>query len=146
MRINAAASAVVAWAVATVADLESSYDHAVSEKSQPLPDVAVEIANVNTGISRDAFPDLLIDQKRFRTLTFAVVLVHEAKPENTASEWLANAADDLSEALQADPTLGGRVYRASRSHQWSFNPPYVVFDDNTKGRQATLTLSLAEEV
>lgn len=147
MRINDAATALEAWAVATVTDLEGSYDFAAETKTQPLPDVGAEIAEVVEGVDSREFPrEAAVDQKQYRTLRFDLLLVTNPEPARDASRWLADAADDLSEALRDDHTLGGRVHRASKQHSWSFKPPFVRFDDGTEGRQATLRLALAEEV
>jgi hypothetical protein len=147
VRINDAATAIEEWAVATVADLQGSYDYAAAEKTQPLPDCSAEVASVEIGIDPRFFPrEARLEQADFRTLTFDLILVTAPEPAREASRWLGDAADDLSEALRSDDTLGGRVNRASKRHAWSFKPPFVRFDDNTEGRQATMTLALAEEV
>lgn len=146
MKINDAAAAVEAWAAETVEGLNAT--EAFDTGSIPdLPFASASIVEVTDGAESRLFPRLQrLEQERFRTLTFELLLLAVPEPAAEAATWLADAADALSTDLRGNATLGDRVYRASTVHRWSFRPPFVRIDDATEARQATMTLALAEEV
>jgi hypothetical protein len=141
------ATALEAWAVATLPDLQGSYDYATAEKTQPLPDVGIELDNTAVTLSP---PDptleqmFAIQQAMMRTWTVRVMLMVAPDPADTASSTLAGYIDALMASAVSDGTLGGRVSWLSKEMRGSFTPPFVQFDDGTRGRAATLELTVGE--
>jgi hypothetical protein len=143
------AQALEDWAVATLPDLQGSYDFPTAEKTQPLPDVAIEVNTSTTEMSA-ADPSLQtvfgIEQVIMRTWTVNLLLMVPPEPGDVASEQLANFIDALQGSLISDSTLGGRVPWASKESRASLTPPFVQFDDGTRGRAATLELTVGEPI
>jgi hypothetical protein len=140
---------LVEWAVATVPDLLGAYDHAPERKTQPLPDIGVEVAT--TAIVTDAdprFPHLNIQQFILKVYTFNLHLMVNPDPPETAAEQLSGFADALMDAVINDLTLGMRLApfygTASPAVSASFDPPFIRFDDGTEGRHCVVTINIGE--
>lgn len=141
------ATALESWAVAMLPDLQGSYDYATPEKTQPLPDVGIELDNTTVTLNP---PDptleqlFAIQQAMMRLWTVRVMLMVEPDPADVASSKLADYIDTLIASATADSTLGERVSWVSKEMRGSFSPPFVQFDDGTRGRAATLELTVGE--
>lgn len=142
------AEAVVAWAVEELPALQGSYDHPEPDRLYPLPDVMAAVTGIRI---LDAAPAGLptigqIEQTLARVRDLRVIFAVDPTDPDEASAQVEGFADTLTDSLLADHTLGGRVPGASPTVTWSFEPPFIEFDDGTKARQATLTLVVAEPV
>lgn len=148
MDANQIAEALVEWALETCPELQGSYDHDPDSKTQPLPDVAAVVGSEGDAPSD---PSLGLEIADFglqnATLHFtraSLFLMVDPGDGDAASEELRGFVGALARALRADRTLGGRVMSVSPVWQGSYEPPFVEFDDGTKGRIATFSLTVAE--
>lgn len=142
------ADALIDWALKTCPTLEGSYDHDPDSKTQPLPDVAAFV-----GTEGDAESDATLgldialqglEQATVHWMRATLMLMVDPEDAGGATEQLQGFVRDLATSLRADRTLGGRVPAASPIWQASYEPPFVEFDDGTKGRAATFSLAIAE--
>jgi hypothetical protein len=144
------AQALEDWVVATLPDLQGSYDYQTAEKTQPLPDVAIEVGQVTTAESTgDASLESFgfgIEQTALRNWTVSILLMVPPEPGQEASAQLAGFIDTLQADILQDGTLGGRVPWSSKETRASFTPPFVQFDDGTRGRVVTLEVTVGERV
>jgi hypothetical protein len=142
------ADALVEWATETCPTFKGSYDHDPDAKTQPLPDVAAFVANESEGASDPTLgleiADFGIQQANLHTLRATLLLMVEPDDAGAATEQLQGFVRDLAASVRADRTLGGRVPATSPFWQASYEPPFVEFDDGTKGRAATFSLVIAE--
>jgi hypothetical protein len=142
------ADALVAWAIDTLPDLQGTYDHDPDSKTQPLPDLAASVASEETRASDPTLglpiADLGIEQATLHSLRASLLLMVDPGDAGAATEQLQSFVRDLRKAVEADRTLGGRVPAVSPYIQASYEPPFVEFDDGTKGRAATFLLVIAE--
>lgn len=143
------ADALTAWAVDTLPALQGSYNHPTAGKDQPLPDVAIEVDESRIS-QRPEDPSLsaifAIEQVAMRTWNVRLLLMVKPEPGEAASQQLAGFVDDLMAAVMSDGTLGGQVPWTSKEMRGSFQPPFVQFDDGTRGRLATLELTVGEPI
>lgn len=146
MTTDQTAEAIVEWVVATIPEIESSYDHAAERKTQPLPDVGIEITDVEIRLDDERFPLYQIENTAVLSRQFDILLMVDPEPAQTASDLLASFADQLIVSLASDFTLGGRVPAAALGLRFRFNPPFVRFDDGTKGRVTTGTIIIGEPI
>lgn len=140
------ADGLVAWALAVLPELEGSYDYPAGERDQALPDIAAEVHEEENVAANPGLDDEItsgFEQADVRGYTCAVLLVVDPTDPQAASHQLYDFIDRLAYAIRADQTLGGRVLRCSRNWKASYEPPFVEFEDGSKGRLATLTLSVA---
>lgn len=145
MTTEQTAEALVAWVLEVVPEMQGSYDHPTDRKDQPLPDVAVEFESIEIG-GGDEFSEFDIQQVAMRVRRANVLLMVDTEPAEAASDQLTDFIDRLMENGLSDRTLGGRVLRVSATMRASMTPPFVEFDDGTKGRLATLTIAVADVV
>ncbi len=129
-------------------DLQGSYDHAVAQKTQPLPDVAVEMGEASIVLQELApevgAPFFSVEQAHVRKWECKLLLMDKPEDDQAASEHLADWIDDLTDSVLNDSTLGGRVQWVGKNVRGGFDPPFVQFDDDTQGRLATLTIEVYE--
>lgn len=148
MDATQASAALEAWAKATCPDLVGSYHHNPSRKTAPLPDVAAscgsEQVRRNAPELGIAVVDQGLEQADVHVLNMEMLLMAPPEPAAAATAQLQTFVAQLSAALLADDTLGGRVVGASRYFQASYDPPYIEFDDGTKGRCCFFNFAVAE--
>lgn len=148
MDANQIAEALVEWALATCPNLEGSYDHDPESKTQPLPDVAAVIGGEGDGPSDPSLgleiSDFGLQQATLHTARASLILMVDPGDGDEATEQLQGFVGALAASLRADRTLGGRVPAAAPVWTASYEPPFVEFDDSTKGRVATFSLVIAE--
>lgn len=134
------ATALEQWAASVIPGLNA-------EASQPeqlafaLPLVICEITEKRRRRTESGY-----QQTGMRAWSASLMLL--VSPEDTwnASQILYGMIDDLELALARDPTLGGRVPIADSDYTASFQPPEVEHQDGTVARQATMKLSIGEQV
>jgi hypothetical protein len=136
------------WVLEKCPTIQGSYDFPTAEKTQPLPDVAVEIDNAAVSMAAEgALAEYLaVQQAMARTWTVRLFLMVPPEPGDVATAQLTGFIDTLQLAIVEDSTLGGRVPWASKESRGSFNPPFVQFEDGTRGRAATLELTVGEPI
>jgi hypothetical protein len=148
MDANEIADALVEWALETCPDLNGSYDHDPDSKTQPLPDVAAVVGGEGDSQSDPTLgleiADFGLQETTLHTTRASLVLMVDPGDGAEATEQLQGFVSALAATLRADRTLGGRVRAASPFWQASYEPPFVEFDDGTKGRVATFSLAVAE--
>lgn len=146
-----ALDAALAWIVATIPELDgSTYDHIPAGKSKALPDVVGDLGQEE--IVRED-PEFVLSQMqqvglRLFRLGFSFMVesgTDEAGAED-ATHKLRGYAEALIESLLNDATLGGRVQMASPFLMFDYTPPFVEYDDGTRGREATLTMTVGERL
>ena len=142
------ADALVEWAIEILPDLKGTYDHDPDSKTQPLPDLAASVASEETRANDPTlglpFADLGIEQATLHSLRASLLLMVDPEDAGAATEQLQGFVAALAASVGADPTLGGRVPAVSPFWQASYEPPFVEFDDGTKGRAATFSLVITE--
>jgi len=144
MTIQEVAEALIAWVLAECPTIAGSYDHPPDEKHQALPDVACEVTDVETKQADERFRAFAVQQLEVRVFEAELLIVVDPDPAQTATFALYGFIDALQAAAKADMTLGSRVPAASPFTRASFRPPFVEFDDGSKGRIATLSIGIAE--
>lgn len=146
--ITAMAERLSDWAVETLPELGTRVtDYASGQKKYALPDLAVEIQSVEMRQADPAdFPELSIEQAFLRVYAYDLLLVADPADEQAASDQLSDFVDRLTQSGVDDATLGGRVPGVALTFSASFTPPFVEFDDGTRGRLATLSLTVGEPI
>ena len=156
--------ALIAWARATLPEIaeDSTYDHYTQAKPRPFPDVVCEVEDdqvVAAGAVRQEFPavfvqPMAVSHVQVWTCRLAFMVSYEADdpddPESvvaageTAAHTLRSFRERLASALDDDGTLGSRVPFVSPLRRFRFVPPFVKYDDGTRGREMSLQLLVGE--
>lgn len=138
---------IVEWIVGVLLEMKETYDHATDERGA-LPDVAVEISEyrVTDAVLDARLAKLNIQQMRSKVFEIEVILVVAPDPPGDAENALKDFTDRLVDDLLADPTLSGRVAWVNTNPRVSFRPPFVEFDDGTRGRIASLYMQVGQHV
>lgn len=144
---------IEAWAVATCPELSgSSYEFHPSQKSKPLPDIAVEVNDVSTGYTPS---DVGLEgpvggagwqQAMFRAWIIELMLMVDPTDPGAAETQLKGFSDALQNSVLSDNTLGNTVPWVNRRMKSTFTPPFVQFEDGTRGRLMTMTIVAGEVV
>jgi hypothetical protein len=140
---------LVAWAKAAIPAL-STYDYPTNEKVYALPDAAAEIQDVS--VSREnaqQFPMSQIEQVVVRSYTVNLMFLVTPDPPDTATDSLTQYVDTLTQLILDDPTCAGALGTGviiTPEFRSTFTPPFLEFDDGTRGRTATMELIIAELV
>jgi hypothetical protein len=133
--------------VAEVVPGFSRYEHMPTELAKALPMVIGEVVGDEVREGNRDVPNLgPYQQLLVRTRRVTLLLLVPPEPSWTASQALYSAVDLLGAALRRDPTLGGRVKEASKFYEASYTPPELQHADGTRARQATLTVTVGEQV
>lgn len=136
--------AIVDWAVALIPEIEGTYAFAADRKDQALPDLAVEPTRMETILGADPrFPWANIEQIQLKVNSFNLLVMVEPDPPEEASTLLTSIADRVLAALVADPGFGGLAL-ASPYATATMDPPFVQFDDGTRGRLCTIGFAVAQ--
>ncbi len=145
MTIEQVTGAVVAWAKEVLPELQGTYDYPADAKIFPLPDAAAEIQDVELAVA-DAgdFPNLNIEQAMLRVYHVHLLLLVDPEPPDEATEKLTDFVDRLTASALSDRTLGGRVGGVAPTFRSTFTPPFVEFDDGTRGRLSTMEFTIGE--
>jgi hypothetical protein len=132
------------WIMETVPELALSYEFEPVEKTE-LPDVVVVLDDSIIELGNTTFPLIDIQQRVIQRYDFTVsFMVDNAEPEAAAVK-LRGYADALRAGLLRDGTLGQRVLVASPFVTFDYTPPFVVYPDGTRGREMTMSMSIAEQ-
>lgn len=142
-------TAVVAWVAATIpAVAANTYDYLPAGKAKGLPDVAVEIVTSEIAQEDPDFRGLGIQQVILHVRRLAISFMVEASMDEAAARaaqlQLRTFVDALTASVMADHTLGNRVPLASPYIVVDYEPAFVEYADGTRGREATVQMSVAE--
>ena len=140
------AERVADWLREILPELNEAYDHAAERKTAPLPDAAVEITDIEIRERDDRFPLFNFQNVTVKSYQYDVLLMVDPADPEAASDLLASFADRILAAIAADQTLGARVPAVALGARITFNPPFVRFDDGTKGRLATARIVVGEPI
>lgn len=141
------AEAVTAWAVEVIEDLNNPFDYATEEITVRFPTAEFEVGRTQHGrADATRFPFEQIEQVEHKVSECSLMCVVDPLPSRDASETLRGYVALLEAAARQDPTLGDRVERIGKDFGFDYDPPYVVFDDGTEGRQVTMNLTVIESL
>ncbi len=148
MNATEAAAALSEWASDTCDGLNNAYNHDPATISHALP-IATAGVTTEAVVRSDptlgiAITDLGIEQANVHVLRSTILLIVDETPGEEAAQELEGFVAELAAALKSDETLGGRVTAASPFWSASYEPPFIEFDDATKGRVAYFSLAIAE--
>lgn len=133
--------ALIEWAVEVLPELAQA--RARPEGDLPFPDLCVSFSRVQQ-IAGKAGGRLQQGHERVRT--FDLILLVDDEPADDASESLGRFCDKLMDELVRDRTLAGRVASADATAEASLIPPFVDIIGGGQARQATLTLTVRDQV
>lgn len=134
---------VLAWAQ-EITGITSGYDWTATETNEPLPDIVVEVTEVESVARSTEFPFENLQQFGLVIFRIGLSVMVENQPERDAAESLRGYSNDLGRAIIIDPTLGGRVPAASPFFRQRFTPPFKVREDGTMGRELTMEIAVAD--
>lgn len=135
--------AVVEWAVAKCPDLNSVYDQDTDSIEHALP-----VALAVVGAEGDETRASGLEQATLHTAQVSLEFL--VRDEDEAAEILQGFVATLGAAIRdeyrltGDVTLDGRVGGGSPDWSAEYEPPYAIFDDSTKARRASFSLTVAE--
>jgi hypothetical protein len=141
------ADAIVEWTRGKIPALETGYAFPADEKTGDLPDVAAEIQRIKIQrTSTENFPAAGVQQVLIRVFQFNLMFLVNPDPAEEATKQLEEFVDTITTALLEDPSMGELLPNVSLSPVFdsSFTPPFVEFEDGTKGRMATMELVVGE--
>ena len=137
---------MLAWANATLSELEGQYDHLPAQKSQKLPDAVAAVARRYVATEDPNFPISGLEQAYTQVFEVELsIMVDNANPQ-TAATLLGSMADRLEAEALKSITLGGRVQIRSPFVSFNFDNPHVRYDDGTEGREMVMTILVGDLV
>lgn len=141
------ADAIVAWTRSHLEAIQTGYAFPADTKTGALPDVAAEIQKISLQrTNSEDFPVSGIEQVVMRTFDFHLIFLVEPDPADVATVQLEGFVDTMTEAILADPSMEGALANVAIAPIFdaSFTPPFVEFEDGTRGRIATMELKVGE--
>ena len=83
-----------------------------------------------------------------RVFDFNLMFLVEPEPADVATKQLEEFVDTMTAAILADPSMGELLPNVALSPVFdtSFTPPFVEFEDGTRGRIATMELKVGEVI
>lgn len=143
------AEALVAWAAAKLPALLGTYDHEPDERTARFPDAMVAFQGIRYLATQPTGAGMQIEQvqqRKTRLYDCHLILTVDPSDADAASDQLLVFADTLGNDAAKDRTLGNRVAWIAEEFEFSFQPPFVEYDDGTKGRAMTMKLTVADSV
>lgn len=145
------ALAVEEWINEVLPELTETYPHVTAAKAD-LPDGQVDVQSkaITYGRGDERFPWGQLQQRMLRVFDIQLSFMVEKGDGLTAdaegTEQLRDFGKRLEQALTTQPTLGDRVQMASPICEVNYGLPFVEYPDGTRGRQMTMSMSVAELV
>lgn len=139
--------ALVEWAREIITEIEAGYDYVPAAKPDPMPDVIVEV--IRTIVHADGaevFPFWQLQQRDVEVYECSLAFMVDNTDPAAAASQLRNFRDRLTAAVLAEATLGDRVPFRSPYVSFDFTPPFVEYEDGTKGREMTMVLTVGDLV
>lgn len=143
------ADSIVAWTRTQLAAIKTGYAFPADQKTGLLPDVAAEIQHVRLRrTDAEDFPIGGVEQVLLRVFDFNLMFLVEPEPADVATKQLEEFVDTMTAAILADPSMGELLPNVALSPVFdtSFTPPFVEFEDGTRGRMATMELKVGEVI
>jgi hypothetical protein len=138
---------IVTWVSGVLPELAAAYDFVPASKPDPLPDVIVEV--IRTSVVADGgevFPFWQLQQRHVEVFEVSLAFMVDNQDPEAAATQLRNFRDRLRDAVLPDETLSGAVGFRSPFVSFDFTPPFVEYEDGTKGREMTMTLTVGDLV
>src|SRR5262249_18784102 len=136
------------WATKTCPTLTNAYDHDPSRIAHALPVAAAgvesEVMTKNDPTLGIAVVDVGLEQADVHVIRSTLLLLTHDEPADAVTAELEGSVAALAASLKADDTLGGRFPAVSRYWSANYEPPFMEFDDATKARVASFTVTIAE--
>lgn len=149
MTENECAIAVAAWAEDTLPELAAAVPYLSAQKGD-LPDVQVDASEKQLRITDQRFPILsAIQNVVLRVFEVDLAFMVESDPsggDKEETEQLRDFGARLEASILEDSSLGSRVHQASPLVAFNYRLPFVQYADNTRGRQMTMALAVAEPI
>jgi hypothetical protein len=136
-------TAIRDWCREQIPELENGYNFEPTEKTV-LPDVVVVLDTSSVEFGDSSFPLVALQQNVIQRYDCTISFMVDNTDPGPAAEQLRRFADTLRAQLLKDGTLGQRVPVASPFVTFDYTPPFVVYPDGTRGREMTMTISVAE--
>ena len=150
MNGNEATAAVEAWIRAVLPELEDrTYPYVPTGKSKALPDAVIDVGREDVVRDDEDFTILRLQQvAAVRIFRMGVSIMVEAGTTDAdagaAQTTLRSFIDRLLSGILQDDTLGARVDQASPFVEVDYTPPFVEYEDGTRGREVTLNFAIGE--
>lgn len=141
---------LVAWLTGVVPALgERTYDYAPSGKPLGLPDASIILLTQSLALGNaDDTPWAELQQVRVMVYEFGVSFMVDAGTdddgERTADVALRGYGDALLGALAPDGAVLADKLLAAPAATMDFATPFAEYEDGTRGREATLTVSVTQ--
>lgn len=141
--------ALIAWVPTVVPEVDGHvYDRTPTEKELALPDAMVQLLHESIQDGGGAqFPWLQIQQAEVRILDFGISFTADAgnsgAEESAADAALRAIAQKLLDACRSGSALGSHELIGVRP-SFDYAPPFVVYEDGTRGRELTANVSVAQ--
>jgi hypothetical protein len=143
------ADAIIAWTRSKLETIQTGYAFPADIKTGDLPDVAAEIQHISLQrASPENFPVGGVEQVLLRVYDFHLIFLVEPEPADTATKQLEAFVDTMTQQIVADPAMEEALPGIALSILFSasFTPPFVEFEDGTRGRIATMELKVGEVI
>jgi hypothetical protein len=144
-------AALLDWVVGRLPEVAGhTYPYPPAGKPLGLPDCAAVVDSTTVVGAHDQFPYWQLQQADLRVWTVGLSFMVDAgmneTDERAAQHTLYRFADVLVAAARApDAALDGGALIGVRP-TFRFDPPFVEYEDGTRGRQATAAFVVAEPV
>jgi hypothetical protein len=128
-----------------IPELVGTYPYVPHEKPAGLPDVVGELTTVELEADGGSiFPYYQLQQRAVIVFTVDLsIMVNNENPQ-TAAQQLRDFEQRLRTDLAAEPNLRGSVPFRSPRCSADFTPPFVEYEDGTKGREMTFTVTVGD--
>lgn len=138
---------LVDWAAGLVNLDDNKYSFPAEYKDKGLPDVACELVRVRVRQDADdpGWRVESVEQKRLRLYEVEIIFMVPPDPPQEATEALTDYIDTVTVNLENNG-LKDKYHLVDANYTANFRPPFIEFDDGTRGRQVTLQLTVGERI
>lgn len=139
---------VVAWVKDVLPELVGSYDYLPAGKNANLPDVVAEFDNVELvlGGNDNRFPYHQLQNAQVIAYTLTVSLMVDNSDPESAAAVLRGFQQRLLADFVDEANLRGNVPFRSPFIRFDYTPPFVEYEDGTRGREMTMTITVGDLV
>ena len=146
MTSQAIAEGLIAWARDVLSELETGYVYVTGTKIGKLPDVMADLEQLEVVRDHPDFPMHNLQQRMIQRTPARMSFMVDNSDQEAAAVLLRDFADRLLDSAKSDGTLAGRVPFVSPFLRFDFTPPFVVYEDGTKGREMQLQITVGDLV
>ena len=142
--------ALAGWVAATVPDVDGKvYKAPPAEKDLGLPDCIVALLVEDPTLDDAQFPMLAgVQQIDGYTLRFGLSFMVQVEPgmagELAADQLVRSYAEAIKRAVRADDAALGQRELIGVGPSFDYDPPFVQYQDGTRGREMTCQLAVAQ--